>query len=152
MNATGLLERLESVRKTGESRWIARCPAHPDKTPSLAVRELSDGTILLHCFAECSAAEIVSAVGLTLGDLFPARNLPDGKHSAAGQRRPFDSETTLKLVAREALVCALAASDAAAGKTLTEVDAQRCAFAAGRIFAALDAAGIRQERVKPVLT
>ena len=45
-----LLDRLEAVRETGSSRWIARCPAHDDSSPSLAVRELDDGRILLHDF------------------------------------------------------------------------------------------------------
>jgi hypothetical protein len=42
---TRLLDRLQGVKRTGPSRWIARCPAHEDRRPSLAVRELDDGRL-----------------------------------------------------------------------------------------------------------
>ena len=79
MSMTKLLDRLEKVRKTGPGRWIACCPAHDDHSPSLALRELDDGRVLVHCFAGCSAHEIVSAVGLDLSDLFPPREIGFGK-------------------------------------------------------------------------
>lgn len=44
-----LLDPLEKVKKTGTDRWIARCPAHADKSPSLSIR-YADDRILLHCF------------------------------------------------------------------------------------------------------
>lgn len=66
-----LLERLDKVKERGEGSWIACCPAHEDKTPSLSIRETSDGTILVHDFAGCSPVDILSAVGLELKDLFP---------------------------------------------------------------------------------
>jgi len=50
MSATPVLDRLDKVKQTGPDRWIACCPAHDDKSPSLAVRELDDGRILLHDF------------------------------------------------------------------------------------------------------
>ena len=65
-----LLNRLEKV-KGSKGRWTACCPAHGDKSPSLAVTMLDDGRILLKCFAGCSAYEIVSAVGMDMTDLFP---------------------------------------------------------------------------------
>ncbi|MCI0654836.1 MAG: hypothetical protein L0Y39_10215 [Methylococcaceae bacterium] len=68
-----LLSRLESLLQTGPDRWIGRCPSHDDKRPSLAIREIEGGTLLLKCFAGCSAADIVQAVGLELRDLFPPR-------------------------------------------------------------------------------
>ncbi|EQD40125.1 virulence-associated protein E, partial [mine drainage metagenome] len=72
MTVDELLERLQDVRKTGRERWIAKCPSHDDKRPSLSVTE-KDGKILLHCFAGCGAHEIVTAVGLELSDLFPEK-------------------------------------------------------------------------------
>ena len=68
-----LLERLDRVRETGPGRWLARCPAHDDRHPSLSIRETEDGTILIKCWAGCSAADVVSAVGLEPRDLFPDR-------------------------------------------------------------------------------
>ena len=65
MSASQLVERLEGVRKTGSAKWIARCPAHEDKSPSLAIRECDDGTTLIHCFAQCPPLEILHAIGPT---------------------------------------------------------------------------------------
>ena len=47
-------------------RWhgvhgACRCPAHPDKTPSLSVR-LGDRAILFHCFAGCTSGAILAAL------------------------------------------------------------------------------------------
>jgi hypothetical protein len=38
MNIEGILARLEQVRPSGGG-WIARCPAHEDRKPSLSIRE-----------------------------------------------------------------------------------------------------------------
>ena len=61
---------LEKVRKSGGG-WIARCPAHPDRRPSLSIREGRDGRVLLYCFAGCPTSDVVAALGLTMRDLFP---------------------------------------------------------------------------------
>lgn len=66
-----ILERLDKVRPAGRDTWSCCCPAHDDKSPSLTVRQASDGKWLFHCFAGCSTYEILEAVGLKWGDLFP---------------------------------------------------------------------------------
>jgi putative DNA primase/helicase len=63
-----LLGRLEGVRRAGPSSWMARCPAHPDRNPSLSIA-LRDGRVLLHCFAGCPPEAVLGAVGLTWKDL-----------------------------------------------------------------------------------
>jgi len=69
-----LLNELHKVRKSGSDSWMACCPSHEDRTPSLRVTESSDGHILIHCFAGCSAEEVMSAVGLEMGELFPDKD------------------------------------------------------------------------------
>jgi len=65
-----ILERLENVKQNGDSSQ-ACCPSHESKSKStLSVKEGDDGRVLLHCFAGCSALEIVHALGLELADLF----------------------------------------------------------------------------------
>lgn len=64
------LARLEGVRARGEGRWLARCTAHEDRSPSLSIA-MRDGKILLKCFAGCSAYDVVSAAGMELSDLMP---------------------------------------------------------------------------------
>lgn len=66
-----VLSCLDKVKSAGTNKWKACCPAHDDKNPSLAISETSDGTVLLKCWAGCTAQDIVSAIGLELRDLFP---------------------------------------------------------------------------------
>lgn len=68
MKAADVLERLEAVKRSSGG-WMARCPAHEDRTPSLAVSEGREG-ILLNCHAGCPTENVVAALGLEMGDLF----------------------------------------------------------------------------------
>lgn len=69
------VDQLEKVVQTGAGRWLACCPAHADKSPSLSIRQLEDGRVLLNCFAGCTAEEIVESVGLSMQQLFPDDSL-----------------------------------------------------------------------------
>ena len=71
MSVNKILERLGTHRKTSSDQWLAVCPAHNDRSPSLHVREKEDGRILIHCKAGCGATEVLDAIGLTYSDLFP---------------------------------------------------------------------------------
>ena len=135
MPATPLLSRLNKVRRTGHGTWLACCPAHEDRSASLSVREADDGKILLHCFAGCSAHEVVAAAGLDLADLFPPRE--DGRNAGKPERRPFPATDALRAVAFEALVVSAAASAMLAGHPFTPADRERLSLAAARINAAL---------------
>jgi hypothetical protein len=65
-----LLDRLDKVRASGKNKWVACCPVHGDKNPSMSVAE-KDGRVLCHCFA-CGAngLEVVQALGLSPSVLF----------------------------------------------------------------------------------
>lgn len=128
------LARLSGVKSTGSDRWIARCPAHEDRDPSLAVRQVSDGRILAHCFAGCDIHAICGAVGLAVSDLFPE---PLTREKVPPIRAPFSAIEALMCLRRESAVVALAASDLALGKPVTEVD--RLVLAAERIADAVEA-------------
>jgi hypothetical protein len=69
MQMIDLLARLKSVRPYGRDRWMARCPAHHDRTPSLSIAH-HGGKWLLKCFRGCPADAITAALGLTMADLF----------------------------------------------------------------------------------
>jgi len=130
------LSRLQKVHGRN-GRWTACCPAHGDKSPSLAVRELDDGRILVKCFAGCSAEEIVSSVGMHLTDLFPPDNdsLAYRVKPAKPERRPFYPSDLLKITRFEALVVALVARDITRGKNVSEGDLERLNVAFERICA-----------------
>ncbi len=140
-NLDNLLSHLDKVKRTGSGTYQACCPAHADRSPSLSVRELEDGRILLHCFAGCEAHEVLSSVGLDIHALFPEREIQHGK----SERRPFPAADVLRAIGFEALVVAAAATSLLAGQAFTEVDRERLILAAQRIQAALTAAGLSRE-------
>lgn len=63
-----LLGRLETVRGGGVG-WTAKCPAHPDRTPSLHLAEGQKG-VLVHCLGGCPTATVLAILGVTFRDLF----------------------------------------------------------------------------------
>ena len=56
-------------RRVG-SIWMACCPSHNDRHPSLAIRDGHDGKVLVHCHAGCGQAQIIEA--LRVRGLWPA--------------------------------------------------------------------------------
>ena len=136
MTADTLLTRVEGVRSIGPGRWVAKCPAHEDRSPSLSVRELEDGTVLIKCFAGCAATDVVAAAGLEFRDLFPERST---EHRLRPVRAALDARDALACLAVEGRIVAIAASDLAEGRSVTPQDADRIALAAGRIGRAWEA-------------
>ena len=65
-----LVSRLEA-RRNGKG-WIAKCPMHDDRDPSLSISEGLDGRALIKCHAGCDTNAVLAALGITLRDLFPA--------------------------------------------------------------------------------
>lgn len=137
MSIDKLLSPLRGVKQTGNGRFVAQCPAHQDKSPSLAVREMPDGKILIHCFAGCSAAEVLAAIGLSLEDLFPEKQ--EG-YSGAKAKRPWVALDVLRCISGEAIIVAIAANSVAQGVPLPEADRKRLLIAASRLSAAMEVA------------
>lgn len=81
-----VLSRLDKVKPNGAAKWLACCPAHDDKSPSLSIKEADDGTVLIKCWAGCTAADITAAIGLDLRDLFPGEHQPRRGPSKAALR------------------------------------------------------------------
>jgi hypothetical protein len=57
-----ILARLQGVKKNG-SGYMACCPAHEDKNPSLSISE-KDDKVLLKCFAGCTYEQIMTALDM----------------------------------------------------------------------------------------
>ena len=124
-----LLSRLSRVKRTGPGRWIASCPTREDRHPSLAIRELDDGRILVHDFGGDDVASIVAAVGLQLSDLFPTT--PGSAMRPV--KRPFNASDMLVLMAFEASVAVVVCSDVLRSLTVSEVDYARLLTSAKRL-------------------
>lgn len=135
MDITVFLSRLGQVRKSGKN-WIAKCPAHQDRSPSLMISERNDGSVGLYCFAGCKTDDICGAIGLTLADLFP-----ESPHEPNYKRPPRTLMThadAMRGLSAELGIAALLAISVADQQPLSESDLNRGLTAVGRIRTALE--------------
>ena len=86
MKVVEFVTYLEGV-KTTRKGYVACCPAHNDRHPSLAVAE-KDDRLLLHCWAGCRTSDVLAAVGLGFTDLFLNIGQPKGTKHRTGPRQP----------------------------------------------------------------
>jgi hypothetical protein len=82
-----LVERLHAKR-SGKG-WIAKCPAHDDRKPSLSIDEGSDGRALIRCHAGCDNTAILASLGMKPRDLFPVTSHRQSDNGATSTA-PFD--------------------------------------------------------------
>jgi len=84
---TALSITAESIAKAlggrkASSGWIARCPAHDDREPSLSLGETKDRKILVHCHAGCEQDDVIAA--LRSRGLWPDNGLYLSKRAPSG--------------------------------------------------------------------
>ncbi|MFU2330204.1 AAA family ATPase [Pseudomonas sp. NFX98] len=119
-----VVSRMKGVKQHGDS-FMAVCPAHQDKSPSLSLSRAGDGRALVHCFAGCDPRDVLGAVGLEMRDLFPENMSQD-------QRREFRRIKLEHERDSERLIIEIAKSEAEAG-ALSEESTARLAFAHERV-------------------
>jgi hypothetical protein len=129
------------MRKAG-SGWIANCPAHEDRLPSLSITEGDDGRLLLHCFAGCQVHDILAAVGLQVGDLFVRKDLRSMTPMERSQLRQAALlprwRAALAVLVTEAHILMQAANKLGDGNALTEDEHTRLRVGTLRIFDAAE--------------
>ena len=123
-----LLSRLERVHPIGNNRYKALCPAHDDRSPSLAIKDDSD-RLLLHCFSGCETSDVLGAIGLTFADIMPDKAMGNFKKV----KKPFYAMDVLGIIKFEATIVYIYATDMAKGLKLTSTDNERLLLAASRI-------------------
>jgi len=138
MDAERFITHLEGVKQTGKDQWIAKCPSHNDRSPSLTIRQIDD-RILLHDFAGCSAYEIVAAVGLELSDLFSEKINVGNKPVS----RPCPAADILRCLSSEITYLVICASDLAKGEKLDAETHKKLLQSASRFRSALTAGGLQ---------
>ncbi len=127
--AERILELLQGVKQTGPSRWVAKCPAHEDHSPSLSLRESTTGSLLLYDFGGCETSAVLAALGLGLRDLYD-RPL---KHCSPPSRSRVPAADLLQLAGLEIDLAGIILSDAVEGRSISEIGWQRLAHAVARI-------------------
>ena len=86
MKALDILPKLERVRATSNG-WIARCPVHDDRRPSLSIRE-ECGNLLLYCHAGCSFEAIMTMLNQHINqpNFAPDTNSPSKNGFSAAKK------------------------------------------------------------------
>lgn len=79
-----VLSRLDSLRKNGQG-WMAACPSHPDRNPSLAIREGDSQPVVLTCHAGCERDAVLASMGLSWGDVCSPHKEQTGEWTPAGE-------------------------------------------------------------------
>ena len=130
-----VLSRLDKVKRSGKG-YLACCPAHEDRSPSLSITPDGD-TVLINCFAGCGTAEVLDAIGFSFSDIYPPRETPYRK---AGKPL-FPASQALQIIARETLIVCAGAASVCDGAPLSEADRARLIEAGSRIQRALTASG-----------
>jgi hypothetical protein len=86
------LDKLDGVKQSGES-WMARCPAHDDRTPSLSIKQGDRASgVVLNCFAGCSVQDVAAAIGMTVADLFDDKPEPQRTERRIAATYPYSDE------------------------------------------------------------
>jgi hypothetical protein len=123
-----VLSRLEKVQHIGSNRYKAICPAHDDRSPSLAIKDDSD-RLLLHCFSGCETKDVLGAIGLTFADIMPDKAMGNFKKV----KKPFYAMDVLGIIKFEATLVYIYATEMAKGLKLTSTDKERLLLATSRI-------------------
>ncbi|HVA65269.1 MAG TPA: hypothetical protein VNF74_16225 [Terriglobales bacterium] len=123
MTAAEVADHLHA-RPAGPGRWMAKCPAHGDKNPSLSIAEGGGGRTLVRCWAGCATPDVLAASGLGWADILGAPASPAERarlHRERDLRRAAEAE---QLQHQRAKVDLLHDSDRALGvlaaKLMTE--------------------------------
>jgi len=116
-----LLSRLDKVKNTGSNKWLACCPAHGDKHPSLGIKQVDD-KIIIHCFAGCHYADVLSAIGLDANDLFP--DTLTNQYAPRSSAPKFNKSELFDLLVIEAGILAIC-FEGIKNKDVSEDDYQR---------------------------
>ena len=131
MSIETLLDRLDGTKETGHGKFIACCPAHDDRSPSLAIKEEDDGRVLLHCFAGCETEDVLSALGLAFSDVMPERI--GQNHTYKLVRNRITAKEALGTLDHESLVVAIIGADILEHKRVDDETWARLASAVERI-------------------
>ena len=126
-----LLARLDDPRPNGKDRWRCRCPACGGNKSALSVGIGDDEAVLLRCWKGCDVQQVVSALGLSLTDLFTRTDRM--RSPPLARRRLLSANQCVEVIAFECLLTWTAAWNLANGHALTTEDLARLSTAAARI-------------------
>ena len=119
MTAETIAKALDG-RKAGGC-WMARCPAHDDRKPSLSITDSQDGKVLVCCHAGCDQDELIAA--LRARGAWESRGQGAGRFLCKVDRQPPAEPDRDALKRTQAAIAVWRASHPAEG---TPVEAYLC--------------------------
>lgn len=103
----------------------------------MAVKVARSGAILLHCFAGCSVPEIMDAIGMDMGDLFP-EPMDATVNVVRGNKHAFNARDAVAYMAKESLFVAACCVTLREQGALPEKDKDRIMEISGRLVTIAD--------------
>lgn len=133
------LGKLDGARPSGDG-WRAECPNGHRSRYTLSFKQADDGRVLLHCFAGCTALEVLQAMGLELSDLY---DRPTGAKLQFAKRTPaeikeYHWKAAFKFLPEEIRIVRIGSQDVRKGRPLNDVDQARFELACERLQTAME--------------
>lgn len=119
-----VLAQLDGVRREPDGGFVARCPSHDDRRPSLRISRGDDGRCLLHCRAGCETSAVLDSLGMAQRELFAADGGTNNPHrEAASPRAERDQVASMSFDTANAAAKAYAARLGRWSRSWTYTDA-----------------------------
>lgn len=148
MSVDNILPLLSKLKKKGAGKWLACCPCHNDKSPSLAITDLS-GVILIHCFGcGASGVDVCEALNVDISELFPAREKYNDENSESIGRKYFDPNLILDAISRELMLALVVLNSMAKDDKIAAKVKERLCLSISRIESAIDYTAARNEHIE----
>jgi hypothetical protein len=142
MSVDKLLNNLTKVQRKANSAWMACCPAHDDRSPSLSIKDIGDGKLVLKCFAGCETIDVLGAIGLDWEDVMPPKQPVERIQTVKSQKPTIYATDALRVVKTEAQIITMAAMDITKGRKINEPEMARIKLAMERIKTLTDGANV----------
>lgn len=142
MSVEKILNKLNKVKRTSNNSWLACCPAHDDRTPSLSIRDTGEGKLMLRCFAGCETIDVLGAIGLDWEDVMPPKKPLEKIEMVKSQKHTLYATDALKVLKIESQIIVMAAFDIQKGRTIKEAEMARITLAMERIKTVTEAANV----------
>jgi hypothetical protein len=140
MSIEKLLLNLDKVKRTSNNSWMACCPAHADKSPSLSIKDTGDGRLILKCFAGCETIDVLNAVGLDWDDVMPPKT--QYTPTVKPVKHTIYATDALRILKTESQIITMAAMDITKGRTINDSELSRIKLAMQRINTIGDSANV----------
>ena len=93
------LNKLQKLKQTKNNEWVACCPVHDDKNPSMHIKISDEGDLLLHCFG-CHAPylEILGSLGFDAFDFIPEQKRYKKHNNGTYIKTQISGESMLQIL------------------------------------------------------